>query len=81
MRNQLGGRFVDRLVHENDTWLIMHRIVTRDWTIALPVKHDWESARSLTCGSAGTAAVITRAWRCFPNQWVPHHGSVCPADS
>lgn len=48
--SQLGGRFVDRLVREDGVWLIKHRMVMRDWTIALPVEQDWEPARTLTWG-------------------------------
>ena len=48
--NQLGGRFADRLVRENGAWLLKHRVVIRDWTIALPVEQDWDLALSLTWG-------------------------------
>jgi hypothetical protein len=44
---QLGGRFVDKLVRQDGRWLIKHRAVVRDWTIALPLEHDWVSATAL----------------------------------
>jgi hypothetical protein len=50
MCNQLGGRFVDRLQRDGDRWRIKHRIVVRDWTIALPIAEDWVSATALRAG-------------------------------
>ena len=47
--NQLGGRFVDKLVRENGIWKIKHRTAVRDWTISLPIDADWE-AKSLRQG-------------------------------
>lgn len=40
MCDQLGGRYLDRLRHENGCWLIKHRVVVRDWSISLPVGQD-----------------------------------------
>lgn len=39
--NQMGGRFVDRFVRQDDRWLIKHRRIVRDWGISLPVENDW----------------------------------------
>ncbi|CAN7628874.1 nuclear transport factor 2 family protein [Phenylobacterium sp. LjRoot219] len=39
--NQLGGRYVDRLVREDGRWLVKHRIAVRDWSISLPIEQDW----------------------------------------
>lgn len=48
--NQLGGRFADRLVRENGQWKVKHRIVLRDWSVAIPLDHDWEMSNTLTKG-------------------------------
>jgi hypothetical protein len=50
MCNQLGGRFADRLVRENGQWKVKHRIVLRDWSVAIPLDHDWELSNTLTPG-------------------------------
>ncbi len=50
MCNHLGGRFVDRLVREEGQWKIRHRTVLRDWSVALPVTHDWELSQTLQHG-------------------------------
>ena len=47
----LGGRFIDRLVREEDRWLIQNRTVVRDWTIVLPLDTPWASATALLPGS------------------------------
>jgi len=52
--NQLGGRFVDKLVRENGAWKIKHRVAVRDWSISLPIEADWE-ARTLTAGERSNA--------------------------
>ena len=51
MCNQLGCRFVDRLVRENGQWKLKHRVAVRDWSVAIPLTHDWESSNSLTPGA------------------------------
>jgi hypothetical protein len=48
--NQLGGRFVDRLVREDGEWKVKHRVVLRDWSVAIPVDTDWESSKTLRPG-------------------------------
>ena len=50
----MGGRFVDKLVRENGTWKIKHRVAVRDWSISLPIEADWE-ARTLTEGERSNA--------------------------
>ena len=50
MCNQVGGRFVDRLVRVGEGWKIKHRTVVGDWTIALPIEHEWAPARQLLPG-------------------------------
>jgi SnoaL-like domain len=52
---QLGGRFVDRLVREDGRWKVSHRTVVRDWSVAIPMDHDWESSNSLTPGQRSSA--------------------------
>jgi ketosteroid isomerase-like protein len=49
--NQLGGRFVDQLERDGDRWRIRRRQVVRDWTISLPLEHDWMGALALTPGA------------------------------
>jgi hypothetical protein len=51
MCNQLGGRFVDRLVREDGRWKVKHRVAVRDWSVAIPLTHDWESSNTLTPGA------------------------------
>lgn len=41
MCNLLGGRFVDRLVREEDRWRVEHRTVIRDWSVSIPNIDDW----------------------------------------
>jgi hypothetical protein len=48
--NQLGGRFVDTLRRENGGWLIKHRVVVKDWTLAFPGQQPWVPAESLVPG-------------------------------
>lgn len=50
MCNQLGGRFVDRLIRTEKGWVIEHRIAVRDWAISLPVEADWTAQNSLKRG-------------------------------
>ena len=52
---QLGGRFVDRLVREDGQWKVRHRTVVRDWSVAIPMDHDWESSNTLTPGARSGA--------------------------
>jgi SnoaL-like domain len=49
--NQLGGRYVDRLVREDGRWLVKHRIAIRDWSISLPIEQDWLSDGGMQAGS------------------------------
>ncbi|MFV8816887.1 nuclear transport factor 2 family protein [Haliea sp. E17] len=52
MCNQLGGRFVDTLVREDDgRWRIRHRVVLRDWSVSLPVEADWTDDAGLRDGA------------------------------
>jgi hypothetical protein len=55
MCNQLGGRFVDRLVREDGAWKVSHRKVLRDWSVAIPRDHDWDSSKALTPGGRSDA--------------------------
>jgi hypothetical protein len=55
MCNQLGGRFVDRLVREDGRWKVKHRIAVRDWSVAVPLTHDWDSSNTLTPGARSDA--------------------------
>jgi len=55
--NQLGGRFVDRLVREEGQWKVKHRVVMRDWSVAIPVTNDWESSKTLKPGERSGADV------------------------
>ncbi|MDG2002197.1 MAG: nuclear transport factor 2 family protein [Novosphingobium sp.] len=53
--NQLGGRFVDKLVREAGEWKVKHRVVMRDWSVAIPVTTDWESSKTLRPGERSGA--------------------------
>jgi hypothetical protein len=48
--HQLGGRFVDELVREEQGWKISHRIALRDWSITLPVSQDYVATQGLQPG-------------------------------
>lgn len=50
MCNQLGGRFIDQLVREDGRWKVRHRKVLRDWSVAIPLHHDWVLSNTLTPG-------------------------------
>lgn len=39
--NQLGGRYVDRLVRQDGKWLIKKRICVREWSCSQPVAGDF----------------------------------------
>ena len=39
--NQLGGRYVDRLVCEQGKWLIKSRICIREWSCSQPITGDF----------------------------------------
>jgi hypothetical protein len=39
--NQLGGRYVDRLVREDGAWKIKHRTCVREWSCSQPIESDW----------------------------------------
>jgi hypothetical protein len=49
--NQLGGRYVDTLVHEGGEWRIKERICVREWSISHPIECDWLAGRGFeeTC--------------------------------
>ena len=51
MCNQLGGRFVDRIIREDGQWKVKHRKVLRDWSVAIPLHHDWVLSNTLTPGA------------------------------
>jgi ketosteroid isomerase-like protein len=55
MCNQLGGRYVDTFRRENGRWLIKHRCVVRDWSISMPVEHDWTTHAGLKEGQRSNA--------------------------
>lgn len=55
MCNQLGGRFVDRLVREGGRWKVKHRVAVRDWSVAIPLTHDWDLSNTLTPGARSGA--------------------------
>jgi len=55
MCNQLGGRYVDKLRRENGRWRIKHRVVVRDWSISMPVEHDWVADVGLKEGQRSNA--------------------------
>lgn len=55
MCNQLGGRYVDKLQRENGRWRIKHRCVVRDWSISMPVEHDWTTHAGLKEGARSSA--------------------------
>jgi hypothetical protein len=61
MCNQLGGRYVDTFRHENGRWLIKHRCVVRDWSISMPVAHDWTEHAGLKDGHRSNADPSVRA--------------------
>jgi hypothetical protein len=66
MCNQLGGRFVDKLQRENGRWRIKHRCVVRDWSISMPVEHDWTAESGLKEGER------TNADPCFAALGIVH---------
>lgn len=39
--NQLGGRYVDRLLREDGQWLIKQRLCVREWSVTNPLTSDW----------------------------------------
>ena len=43
--NQLGGRYVDRLVREAGQWRISDRMCIREWSISHPIERDWLAGR------------------------------------
>jgi hypothetical protein len=43
--NQLGGRYVDRLVREAGQWRISNRMCIREWSISHPLERDWLAGR------------------------------------
>jgi len=55
MCNQLGGRYVDTLQRENGRWRIKHRCVVRDWSISMPIEHDWTIDAGLKEGTRSNA--------------------------
>ncbi len=55
MCNQLGGRFVDKLLRQNGRWRIKHRVVVHDWSISMPVESDWTAHAELQEGQRSNA--------------------------
>jgi hypothetical protein len=55
MCNQLGGRFVDKLVREDGRWKVKHRVAVRDWSVAIPLTYDWDLSNTLTSGARSDA--------------------------
>ena len=53
--NQLGGRYVDRLVRQDGQWKIKHRTAVRDWSISLNVEEDSYLLARLTEGQRSAA--------------------------
>ena len=45
MLNQLGGRYVDRLVRQDGQWRIQERICVREWSASHPLERDWLAGR------------------------------------
>ncbi|MBW8753918.1 MAG: nuclear transport factor 2 family protein [Sphingomonadales bacterium] len=45
MLNQLGGRYVDKLVREGSGWRIKDRLCIREWSISQPIERDWLAGR------------------------------------
>jgi hypothetical protein len=43
--NQLGGRYVDRLVREGGQWRIKDRMCIREWSISHSTERDWLANR------------------------------------
>lgn len=43
--NQLGGRYVDKLVREGGEWRIKERICVREWSISQPIEADFLAGR------------------------------------
>lgn len=38
--DQMGGRYIDTLIREKDSWKILKRVCVRDWSISHSVKMD-----------------------------------------
>ena len=55
MCNQLGGRFIDKLVRVGNGWKIKHRTVVGDWNFATPILKEWAPAQYLTQGQQSNA--------------------------
>lgn len=53
MCNQLGGRYVDRLMRQGSIWKIAHRICLLDWSVSHEVKIDTFTKSQLTQGKRG----------------------------
>jgi len=45
MLNQLGGRYVDKLVRESGVWRIKDRMCIREWSISHAKERDWLAGR------------------------------------
>ena len=50
MLNQLGGRYVDRLVREDGRWRIAERTCVREWSISHPLENDWLAGKGFRAG-------------------------------
>jgi ketosteroid isomerase-like protein len=57
MCHQMGGRYVDKIERIDGRWLIKHRTVVKDWSISLPVEHDWYENSGMALGQRSSADV------------------------
>ena len=59
--NQLGGRFIDKLVREDGCWKIRRRDVVREWTMSQPVEAEWMPATRIQPGRRSGADLVYAA--------------------
>ncbi len=71
--HQLGGRYVDRLVRQEDGWKIRDRICVRDWSISHPIAADWLEQAGFVAGRTDGADPV------FAALGLTHGGSPAPA--
>jgi hypothetical protein len=80
MCNQLGGRFVDRLERIAGLWRIKSRTVLRDWSVSLPIEHDFVADAGLKDGARSGAdhsyGVLSRT---HGADWAGRAGDQSPA--
>jgi ketosteroid isomerase-like protein len=53
--HQMGGRYVDKLERIDGRWLIKHRVVVRDWSVSIPVEHNWYAGSGMAEGQRSNA--------------------------